>query len=75
MLEHLDYFQRLEGKHSSFGCAAHAISKLDNSLVTLKGELRQIKCVGEKTEKIIIELLETKNSSYSHQFSTQNASL
>jgi DNA repair photolyase len=64
MLEHLDYFLRLEGKRSSFGYAAYAISKLDNALSTMKGELRKIQGVGEKTEKIIFEILETKDSSY-----------
>jgi DNA repair photolyase len=64
MLEHLDYFLQLDGKRSSFGYAAYAISKIDRPLSTMKGELRQIKGIGEKTEKIIIEILDTKNSSY-----------
>jgi DNA repair photolyase len=64
MLEHLDYFLRLEGKHSSFGYAAYAISKLDKPLSTIKNELRNIKGVGEQTEKIIQEILQTRNSSY-----------
>ena len=69
MLEHLDYFLRLEGKRSSFGYAAYAISKLDKPLSTMKGKLREIKGVGEKTEKIILEILETKNSSYYNRIS------
>ncbi|TLN01220.1 radical SAM protein, partial [bacterium] len=36
MLEHLDYFLRLEGKRSSFGYAAYAISKLKQPLSTMK---------------------------------------
>jgi DNA repair photolyase len=64
MLEHLDYFLRLEGKRSSFGYAAHSISMLNRPLSTLKNTLREIKGVGEKTEKIILEILETKNSAY-----------
>jgi hypothetical protein len=64
MLEHLDYFLRLEGKRSSFGHAAFEISKLDKSLSTMKGEMKKIKGVGERTEEIILEILETKNSSY-----------
>jgi DNA repair photolyase len=64
MLEHLDYFLRLEGKRSNFGCAAHSISKLNRPLSTMKKTLREIKGVGEKTEKIILEILETKNSAY-----------
>jgi DNA repair photolyase len=63
-LEHIDYFLRLEGKRSSFGYAAYAISKLNKPLSTMKNELKEIKGVGEKTEKIILEILETKNSAY-----------
>jgi len=64
MLEHLDYFLRLEGKRSSFGYAAYAISQLNKSLSAMKSRLREIKGVGEKTEQIILEILETKNSAY-----------
>lgn len=69
MLEHLDYFLQLEGKRSSFGYAASAISKIDKPLSTMKGGLRKIKGIGEKTERIIIEILETKNSSYYNKLS------
>jgi DNA repair photolyase len=64
MLEQLDYFLRLEGKRSSFGYAAYAISQLNKPLSTMKSTLKEIKGVGEKTEKIILEILETKNSAY-----------
>ena len=64
MLEHLDYFLRLEGKRSSFGYAAYAISQLNKPLSAMKNRLREIKGVGEKTEKIILEILETKKSDY-----------
>ncbi|MBN1358010.1 radical SAM protein [Candidatus Bathyarchaeota archaeon] len=64
MLEQLDYFLQLEGKRSSYGYAAYAISQLNMPLSTMKNQLREIKSVGEKTEKIILEILETKNSSY-----------
>lgn len=64
LLEHLDYFLRLEGKRSSFGYAAYAISKLKKPLSAMKDELKKIKGVGEKTEKIILEILETKNLTY-----------
>jgi len=64
MLEHLDYFLRLEGKRSSFGYAAYEISKLKSPLSTMKNILREIKGVGEKTEKIVLEIMETKNSAY-----------
>jgi len=64
MLEHLDYFLRLEGKRSSFGYAAYSISKLNRPLSTMKNTLREIKGVGEKTEEIILEVLETKEAAY-----------
>jgi len=69
MLEHIDHFLRLEGKRSSFGYAAYEISKLNKPLSTMKGELRKIKGVGEKTEEILLEILETKNSSYYNSLS------
>jgi DNA repair photolyase len=64
MLEQLDYFLRLEGKRSSFGYAAYAISKLNTPLSAMKNRLREISGVGEKTEQIILEILETKGSAY-----------
>jgi DNA repair photolyase len=64
MLEQLDYFLQLEGKRSSFAYAAYAISQLNQPLSTMKNKLKEIKGVGEKTEKIILEILETKNSAY-----------
>ena len=64
MLEQLDYFLQLDGKRSSFGYTAYAISQLNAPLSTMKNKLREIKGVGEKTEKIILEILETKNSTY-----------
>ena len=64
MLEHLDYFLRLKGKRSSFSYAAYAISKLNKPLSTVRTKLREIKGIGEKTEKIILEILGTKNSAY-----------
>jgi DNA repair photolyase len=69
MLEQLDYFLRLEGKRSSFGYAAYAISKLDAPLSTMKSRLREIGGVGERTEEIILEILETKNSAYYNNLS------
>ncbi len=64
MLEQLDYFLRLEGKRSSFSYAAYAISKLNTPLSAMKNRLREISGVGEKTEQIILEILETKGSAY-----------
>ncbi len=68
MLEHLDYFMMLEGRRSSFGYAASAISKIDRPLSSIIGKFREIKGVGEKTEKIILEILETGGSSYYEEY-------
>ncbi len=68
MLEQLDYFLRLEGKRSSFGFAAYEISKLNRPLSSIKSKLREIKGVGETTERIILEILETGNSTYYNDF-------
>ncbi len=64
VLEHLDYFLRLEGKRSPFGYAAFEISKLDKPLSLMKSSLKEIKGVGSKTEEIILEILEKKDSIY-----------
>ncbi len=64
LLEQLDYFLQLEGKRSPFGYAAYSISKLKTPLSALKSKLRTINGVGEKTEQIIIEILNTKGSAY-----------
>jgi len=63
-LEHIDYLLKLEGKRSPYGYAAYSISKLKEPLSTMKGELRKLKGVGRTTEGIILEILETGNSSY-----------
>jgi len=64
ILEHIDYLLKLEGKKSPYGYAAYSISKLNEPLSSIKNELRQIKGVGKVTERIILEILNTGNSSY-----------
>lgn len=64
ILEHIDYFLKLEGKKSPYGYAAYSISQLKQPLTTLKEELQKIKGVGKTTEGIILEILETGTSSY-----------
>lgn len=64
MLEHIDYFLKLEGKKSPFGFAAYSISQLREPLSTMKGEWRKLKGVGRTTEGIILEILETGSSTY-----------
>jgi len=72
ILEHIDYLLKLEGRHSSYGYAAFMISRLDKPLSTMKRELRKIKGVGENTEKTILEILETKSSSYYEELLTSD---
>ena len=64
ILEHIDYFLKLEGKRSPYGYAAYSISKLKEPLSSMKGELRKLKGIGRTTEGIILEILETGTSSY-----------
>jgi len=64
ILEHIDYLLKLEGKRSPYGYAAYSISQLKEPLSAMKGELRKLKGVGRTTEGIILEILETGNSSY-----------
>jgi DNA repair photolyase len=64
MLEHLDHFSKAAGKPSPYGYAASAIAKLTRPLSMMRGDLQKIKGVGPMTERIILEILKTKRSSY-----------
>lgn len=64
MLEHIDYLLKLEGKKSPYSYAAYSISQLKEPLSTTKDSLQTLKGVGKTTERIILEILETGNSSY-----------
>lgn len=64
ILEHIDYLIKLKGRTSPYGYAAHSISQLKEPLSSIKRELKRINGVGTVTEKIILEILETKSSSY-----------
>ncbi len=64
ILEHLDYLLKLEGKPSPYGYAAYSISKLKTPLSIIKNDLREIKGVGKTTEKIILEILNTRRTTY-----------
>jgi len=69
MLEQMDYFLRMEGRDSPFGYAAYSVSQLKQPLSSMKRELRTLKGVGEATERIILEILETGTSSYYRKLS------
>ena len=64
ILEHMDYLLKTSGRKSPYGYSAYAISKLTEPLSSIKGELKQIKGVGETTERIILEILNTGRSKY-----------
>jgi len=64
ILEHIDYFMKMQGKKSPYGYAAYSISQLNEPLSSMKTRLQSIRGVGSVTEKIILEILETGSSSY-----------
>jgi DNA repair photolyase len=64
MLEQIDYMLKMLGHKSPYGFAAYSISKINKPLSEIKSDLRKIKGVGPTTEKIILEILETKTSKY-----------
>ena len=64
ILEQIDYMIKNLGGKSPYGFAAHSISKINKPLSSIKNDLRKIKGVGPATEKILLEILETKNSKY-----------
>jgi len=64
ILEQVDYLLRLKGKSSPFGYAAYSISKIKEPLSEIKGNLKDIKGIGSKTEKMILEILDTKTLRY-----------
>ncbi len=64
LLEHIDYFLKMEGRKSPFGYAAYSISQIKTPLSDLENDLRKIRGVGNVTERIILEILKTGTSSY-----------
>ena len=64
ILEHIDYLLKLKGRTSPYGYAAYSISQLKEPLSSMKRELKRINGVGKVTESIILEILETRSSSY-----------
>jgi DNA repair photolyase len=63
MLEHIDYMLKMKGSKSSLGYAAYSLSQVQEPLSEMRGELRNIKGVGDKTADIILEILQTGTSS------------
>ncbi|MEJ2629199.1 MAG: hypothetical protein P8078_11655, partial [bacterium] len=65
-LEHLDYLTKLRGQKSSYGYAAYSISQLKSPLTDMRHSLTSIKGVGNVTERIILDILNTGSSSLYH---------
>ncbi len=64
ILDQIDYLLKLKREKSPYGYAAYSISQLDKPLSTMKFNLRNIKGVGQVTEKIIWEILNTGTCKY-----------
>jgi len=64
ILDQIDYLLKIEGKKSPYGFASYSISQLKEPLSSMKSKLRAIRGVGSVTERIILEILETKRSTY-----------
>ncbi|MFZ5517178.1 MAG: radical SAM protein [Candidatus Zhuqueibacterota bacterium] len=64
LLEHIDYYCKIQNRTSPFGFAAYSLSQLKQPIASLRGNLQHVKGVGKTTESIIIEILETGDSSY-----------
>ncbi len=64
ILDQIDYLLRLKREKSPYGYASHSISQLDKPVSSMKYNLRKIKGVGQVTEKIIWEILDTGTCKY-----------
>ena len=64
ILDQIDFILKSQGKKSPYGYASYSISQLKEPLSSMKNKLRTIKGVGSVTERIILEILDTKRSNY-----------
>jgi len=64
ILEQIDYLLKLVNRQSPYAFAAYSISKLKEPLSAKVGELKQLRGVGNVTERIIGEILKSHNSKY-----------
>ncbi len=70
ILGQVDYLCKLQGRSSPFGYAAYSISQLHQPLSSLRGQLQNLNGIGPTTEKIILEILDTKGSGYLKKMSS-----
>jgi DNA repair photolyase len=59
MLDQLHYLHSLKGRSSPFGYAGYRVSQLKEPLSGMRLELGRIEGVGERTKRVILEILET----------------
>ncbi|MEE8398360.1 MAG: radical SAM protein [Desulfobacterales bacterium] len=64
ILEHMDYLLKLRGQKTPFGYAAYAISQVKEPLSSQRLKLRNLKGVGNVTERTILEILDTGSAAY-----------
>ena len=64
ILDQIDYILKTYGRKSPYGYASYQISQQITPISNIKTHLRNIKGIGPVTEKIILEILETKTSKY-----------
>ena len=64
ILEHMDYYMKLQGLSSSFSYAAYSVSQLKEPLPGTRTEWLAVKGVGETTATITMEIQKTGKSSH-----------
>ena len=64
ILDQMDYLLKMMGRKSPYGYSAYSISQLNQPISSMRTDLKKLKGVGETTERIIIEILDTKRSAY-----------
>jgi DNA repair photolyase len=64
ILEQIDYLLKPKWRKNPYSYAAYSISQLNEPIENYKDDLTAIKGIGEKTAKIILEIIETGTSIY-----------
>jgi DNA repair photolyase len=64
ILEQIDYLHKLRGQSSPYGYAAHTISGLKEPITEYRYKLRTLKGIGKVTERLIAQIIETRQSKY-----------
>ena len=64
ILEHIDYLLKSCGRSSPYGYAAYSISKLETPIALMRNNLRELTGIGETTERLVQEILDTGNCAY-----------